>query len=142
MKRMNAVLIAAIGLCLSFAADTQAQDLEASAEEFINSCASCHGEDGKGAGFLTRVFRGVNPGDLTQLTKNNTEKVFPFLDVFHVIDGRTQVSAHGDRKMPVWGDRYEVQAGDKYGPYGSEPVVRARVLELVYYIQSIQEKPE
>lgn len=64
---------------------------------------------------------------------------FPFLRVFQVIDGRTQVSAHGDRKIPVWGDRYEFELGGKYGPYGEEPIVRARVLALVYYIQSIQE---
>ena len=138
MKTPSVIAFAAVGIAFSLSATAHAQDFEASGEEFLNSCASCHGEDGKGAGFLTRLFRGVNPGDLTQLAKNNDGE-FPFLKVFHVIDGRTQVPAHGDRKMPVWGDRYEVQIGDKYGPYGSEPVVRARVLELVYYIQSIQE---
>ena len=49
----------------------------ASPDEFRNSCASCHGEDGRGAGFLTRIFRGVDPGDLTQLSKNN--------DTLHVL---------------------------------------------------------
>ena len=116
----------------------KAQEMSASAEEFQNSCASCHGDDGKGAGFLVKLFRGIDPGDLTQLTKNN-DGVFPFVKVFQTIDGRSQVPAHGDRDMPIWGDRYEVQLGDKYGPYGSEVFVRARVLELVYYIQSIQE---
>ena len=124
---------------LAHAKPVRAQDIVASADEFQNSCASCHGEDGRGAGFLVRVFRGVDPGDLTQLAKNN-DGVFPLLDVFQVIDGRTQVEAHGDRKMPVWGDRYQVQIGDKYGPFGSEAAVRARVLELVYYVQSIQEQ--
>jgi mono/diheme cytochrome c family protein len=116
----------------------KAQEMTASAEEFRNSCASCHGDDGKGAGFLVKLFRGIDPGDLTQLTKNN-DGVFPFVKVFQTIDGRSQIPAHGDREMPIWGDRYEVQLGDQYGPYGSEVFVRARVLELVYYIQSIQE---
>lgn len=116
----------------------QAQEMTASAEEFRNSCASCHGDEGKGAGFLVKVFRGIDPGDLTQLTKNN-DGVFPFVKVFQTIDGRSQIPAHGDRDMPIWGDRYEVQLGDKYGPYGTEVFVRARILELVYYIQSIQE---
>ena len=115
-----------------------AQDFEASEKEFRNSCASCHGADGKGAGFLTRTFRGINPGDLTKLTQENDGK-FPFLKVFQVIDGRTQIGAHGDRTMPVWGDRYSLEIGDSMGEYGSEPAVRARILELVYYIQSIQE---
>ncbi len=42
--------------------------------------------------------------------------------------------------MPVWSDRYTAQAMPHLGP-GPETdfVVRARVLELVYYIQSIRE---
>ena len=123
---------------LSPLSGANAQDMTASAEEFRNSCASCHGDDGKGAGFLVKLFTGINPGDLTHLSKNN-DGVFPFVKVFQTIDGRSQIPAHGDREMPIWGDRYEVQLGDKYGPYGSEVFVRARVLELVYYIQSIQE---
>jgi mono/diheme cytochrome c family protein len=111
----------------------------ATADEFRNSCASCHGEDGRGAGFLTRIFRGVDPGDLTQLSKNN-EGVFPLERVFEVIDGRKEVAAHGERKMPVWGDRYMVQSMTRLGPDPmNDFVVRKRVLELVYYIQSIQE---
>jgi len=111
----------------------------ASADEFRNSCASCHGEDGRGAGFLTRIFRGVDPGDLTQLSKKN-EGVFPLERVFEVIDGRKEVAAHGERKMPVWGDRYMAQSMTRLGPGPmNDFVVRKRVLELVYYIQSIQE---
>lgn len=135
---------AAAALMLIQTASASAQDtqrnFEPSAEEFRNSCASCHGVDGKGAGFLTRLFRGVDPGDLTQLAKNN-EGEFPFDQVFQVIDGRAEVAAHGDRKMPVWGDRYMGQSMSKYGPDEiNELRARARVLELVYYIQSIQER--
>lgn len=116
-------------------------EFERGREEFLNSCASCHGEDGKGAGFLTRVFRGVDPGDLTQLAARHHTGQFPLLDVFQIVDGRAVVPAHGDRKMPVWGDRYRVEAGETYGPYGygAEPVIRGRILELVFYLQSIQE---
>src|SRR6056297_1099767 len=35
--------------------------------EFLNSCASCHGEYGDCAGFLPQLFRGVNPGDFRRL---------------------------------------------------------------------------
>jgi len=141
MKKVGTVLTAAVGLTLSWAANAQDAELMARAQEYLNSCASCHGIDGRGAGFLTRVFRGVDPGDLTQLAKNNGGE-FPFLEVFQVIDGRTQVAAHGDREMPVWGDRYKVQMDDRYGAFGSEPMVRARVLELVYFIQWLQEREE
>jgi mono/diheme cytochrome c family protein len=138
MRKFSAVLAVVCLVGFSSAGIARAQDMTVSAEEFHNSCAACHGEDGKGAGFLVRLFAGIDPGDLTQLSKNN-QGTFPFLEVFQVIDGRTRVPAHGERTMPVWGDRYQVQVGDKYGPYGSEAAVRARVLELVYYIQSIQE---
>jgi mono/diheme cytochrome c family protein len=107
--------------------------------EFVNSCASCHGEDGKGAGFLTRVFRGVDPGDLTQLTAGN-DGTFPLEHVFAVIDGREEVEAHGPRRMPVWGDRYMTDVMTEYGPDEmNELRVRNRIYELVHYIQSIQE---
>ncbi len=75
----------AAALILIQAASTMAQDMskifEPSADEFRNSCASCHGVDGKGAGFLTRLFRGIDPGDLSQLAKNN-DGDFPFDRVF------------------------------------------------------------
>lgn len=119
------------------AQDTQ-RNFEPRSDEFINSCASCHGVDGKGAGFLTRIFRGVNPGDLTQLAEKNNGK-FPFEQVYEVIDGRVDVAAHGERKMPVWGDRYTNQAMTEYGPDEINVMrVRNRILELVHYLQSIQ----
>ena len=137
----NMALAAILALVQSggaYAQDSQ-ERFAASADEFRNSCASCHGEDGKGAGFLTKIFRGVDPGDLTQLSKNN-EGVFPLDRIFEVIDGREEVAAHGERKMPVWGDRYMAQSMTRHGPGPmNDFVVRNRVLELVYYIQSIQE---
>ena len=81
----------------------------------------------------------TKPTDLTLLAKKNDGQ-FPFLRVMQMIDGRTLVDAHGGREMPVWGQRYVADIGEKYGPYGGEAAVRARVLELVYYIQSIQQK--
>ena len=59
------------------------------------------------------------------------------------IDGRAVVKTHGDGPMPIWGDRYTVQSGaagaEPYKSYTSEAFVRARVLELTYYIQSLQQ---
>jgi len=143
MSPLHRAFAAAAALILIPTASASAQDvrmnLEPSAGEFRNSCASCHGVDGKGAGFLIRLFKGMDPGDLTQLAKNNGG-VFPFDRVLQVIDGRAEVAAHGDRDMPVWGDRYMRQYVSEYGPDESNEFwVRARVLELVYYIQSIQQ---
>jgi mono/diheme cytochrome c family protein len=128
----------AVGPAVS-AQDTD-EGFQADPAEFMNSCASCHGRDGKGAGFLTRLFRGVDPGDLTQLAANNGG-VFPSERVFSVIDGRSDIEAHGDRKMPVWGDRYMSSELSEYGPdERNEFRVRSRILELTYFLQSIQEQ--
>ena len=82
-------------------------------------------------------FLTIKPADLTVLTRNN-QGGFPFLKVFQTIDGRQVVSGHGDRPMPIWGDRYIAQSKLKYGPYGGETAARARILELVYYVQQMQ----
>ena len=133
-----AAILALVQAGAAYAQEGQ-QRFSATVDEFRNSCASCHGDDGRGAGFLTRIFRGIDPGDLTQLSKNN-EGVFPLERVFEVIDGRKEIAIHGWRKMPVWGDRYMEQTVTRQGPGPmNDLLVRNRVLELVYYIQSIQE---
>ena len=137
----------AVGFCTSFIVITlgtgsfaqETSGFKADPTEFLNSCASCHGNDGKGAGFLTRVFRGVNPGDLTKMAANN-DGVFPSDRVFEVIEGRGDVGAHGDRKMPIWGDRYMNTEMSSYGPDELNEIrVRSRILELSHFLQSIQE---
>jgi len=56
------------------------------------------------------------------------------------IDGRDEVAAHGDRDMPVWGNRYRKEAANEYSWFGSEEIVMGRILEIVYAIQSIQQE--
>jgi mono/diheme cytochrome c family protein len=108
------------------------------AMEYRISCATCHGQDGRGEGPLASVLK-TKPTDLTQLSKNN-HGAFPFLKILQIIDGRAEIGAHGTRDMPAFGGRYEEEAGQAYGPYGGETVVRARILELVYYLQTIQKE--
>jgi mono/diheme cytochrome c family protein len=115
-----------------------AQHATIGAIEYRMSCAVCHGEDARGGGPLAHLLT-VKPTDLTKLAKRNKGQ-FPSEVVVETIDGRTQVSGHGTREMPVWGTRYEAEVGRDYGPYGSETVVKTRILELVHYLQSLQEK--
>ena len=135
----GAALLAMFGV-LIVVNPSYAQGFEATADEFRVSCTPCHGQDGKGDGYLVQMSNGgITTSDLTQLAKKN-DGVFPLPHVFQVIDGSTQFGAHGDRAMPVWGDRYMKQAEEKYGVFGRGAAVRSRILELVYYLQSIQEK--
>jgi len=72
------------------------------------------------------------------LTKNNAGE-YPFMRLYQMIDGRADVSGHGERAMPIWGDRYTKQDIERYGSFGAEDVVQARILQLVFYIQAIQQ---
>lgn len=102
--------------------------------EYQQSCAVCHGPDGRGNGVMARDLA-VKPADLTQVARRNGG-VFPFWRIYRTIDGRELVRGHGNREMPVWGDRFQ-QDTREAGPLG-ETLVKGRILGLVFYLQSIQ----
>lgn len=146
--RLVAMAVVAIALTLFLASSAAyAEDETIGSDEYRISCMSCHGVGGRGdgplAGFLT-----LKPTDLTSLSKNNGGQYpnlkagqYPFLNVYQIIDGRTAVAVHGERAMPVWGNRYIAQQPAGVSSYGGdyEKMIRGRILELVYYIQSIQQ---
>ena len=106
--------------------------------EFRLHCAVCHGVNGSGNGSIAGLLNvKADKLDLTDL-KIKSDEGYPFRWVYQVIDGRQNVNAHGERMMPVWGDRYSLDAGERYEPYDRKAVITGRILELVYYIQSIQ----
>jgi mono/diheme cytochrome c family protein len=129
-------LVLGIGLVSMTAFATLAD--EAGKTEFMNSCASCHGTDGKGSGPVSDALSLIAP-DLTGLAAAN-EGQFPMLEVIQIIDGRSGVRGHGtDAGMPVWGAVYKAPLVGEIGPYGSEIAVRGRILSLALYLESIQE---
>ncbi|MTJ05146.1 MAG: cytochrome c [Sediminimonas qiaohouensis] len=103
--------------------------------EYMQNCATCHGESGLGQGPLAELMTVSVPG-LTGLSARN-DGVFPMLEVIHIIDGRQGTRGHGG-PMPVWGGRFKASV-EEMGPYSAEMVVRGRVLSLVYYLESIQQ---
>ena len=127
--------------CLGTPAMAQGDDLAAGRAEYRISCEGCHGASGKGDGEVAPLLT-VKPADLTQLAKKNDGK-YPFLKVFQTIDGRAVVKGHGVAPMPIWGNRYKDEAVEgaiePYNSYSAEPIIRARILELTYFIQSLQE---
>ena len=119
--------------------DVVAEEDLIGADEYRISCLSCHGVGGKGNGPMAEILK-VQPSDLTVIAKNN-EGVFPLDQVFRTVDGRHGVTGHGDRDMPIWGARYLRESAGKYGDFSGEgeDVVQLRILELVYYIQLLQQ---
>ena len=127
---MRTTMIAAI-IAISVALpDTGcAQGMDLGKNEYVRSCASCHGETGKGDG---------------PTSKNNNE-VFPLLRVYDVIDGRMQVIVHGTREMPVWGDVFQRELagrapGERMSRELQDALVRTRILALMEYMLKLQDK--
>ena len=74
------------------------------------------------------------PTNLTRLAKQEGGK-FPFEAVRRYIQGADEVTAHGNREMPIWGQVFRSM--------GSVDTARSqaelRTHNLVKYIESIQE---
>ena len=139
MSKYRLSTLAAVGLGVLLASEAQAISL--GEFEYRNSCAQCHGADGKGQGPVAAVLLN-QPPDLTVLSKNNGG-VFPVTDLYAVIEGSTRADVHGG-DMPLWGNRYmsrtaaESPDAAPFTPAQSELYVRARILSLIEYISTIQ----
>jgi mono/diheme cytochrome c family protein len=118
------------------------QDADIGGPLYRSMCAACHGFTGKGNGPLSGQLK-VLPADLTVLAKKNNG-VFPIRAVYEIIDGRKMVAAHGTREMPIWGafNSQAIYPINKFidPAYDPEAVKRTRILEIIEYLNSIQEK--
>lgn len=113
-----------------------AQERSYAEEEFINSCAACHGREGRGNGPLAEALS-MRPADLTSLGARNGG-VFPYDRVVAIIDGRYAVPGHGDRDMPVWGQQFLEQDAKMYGREGGEMLTAERIRALTGYVEQLQ----
>ena len=101
--------------------------------QFVEHCASCHGMKGRGDGPAATSLK-IAPADLTRIATRR-DGTFPDGDIAAIIDGRTEVPAHGSREMPVWGRDFSARLGeDEIG----DQLTRGRVLILVEYLKTIQ----
>jgi mono/diheme cytochrome c family protein len=105
--------------------------------DFMNYCAACHGVSGIGDGTVAE-FLTLTAANLTQMSLKNGG-IFPRQRAIEVIDGRAQVSVHGERNMPVWGDWFKFEADADGGDAKAEKIVRERIDALVTYLESIQQ---
>lgn len=109
---------------------------------FMANCAVCHGADGKGNGPILDFLKAA-PSDLTTLSAQNGGQ-FPIERVYDVIADVDQVRAHGVSDMPVWGNRFNAEVIAQEGEFGSGasgvPTAQFRILELVYFLATIQEQ--
>jgi mono/diheme cytochrome c family protein len=104
------------------------------AENFEQFCAACHGTSAKGDGPVAASLNKPVP-DLTLIAASN-DGFFPFRDVRSMVDGRSDIEAHGTKMMPVWGYEFWV-AGDA-GNFDEASVMQI-MTGLVEHIESLQQ---
>lgn len=132
----------AAGLALVVSGCAVLSSGNAGKNEYQSNCAACHGKSGKGDGPKAASLP-VRPANLTLLAKRNGG-IFPADRVRAVIDGRTEVAAHGSREMPVWAMEFQVVPPNQPQPMSEEPfgfrenTVQARINALVDYLQRLQ----
>jgi mono/diheme cytochrome c family protein len=137
-----AMLLCAAG-ALQAAETTERQSFDAAAL-YRASCAPCHGMAGDGDGPVAAVLASEVPR-LDDLTKRN-EGVYPAEYVRDVIDGRSEIGAHGSREMPVWGLRFQRLHESSQAP-GAEATDEAKasaqllIGQLVEYVRTLQADP-
>ncbi len=134
------IFIGGLSLILSTIQAEPAEELLLGESVFMNNCATCHGQGGKGNGPMAEQLVRA-PSDLTLLSKNNGDS-FPETEVYQLIDGRRMVvtdegrkaeTFHGPKDMPIWGDTFRTIEGD-------EGAVDDLISNLLVYLRSIQIK--
>ncbi len=97
------------------------------------SCAGCHGANARGNGPVAPILRTSAP-DLTLIASRRGGS-FPEDEIYRIVDGQADLSAHGPRNMPVWG----------YEFYGQDPddevahrQATSKIESLLEFLRSIQ----
>jgi mono/diheme cytochrome c family protein len=100
------------------------------AATFRSYCAQCHGVAGRGDGPAAKALK-VPPADLTQIAKRHNGQ-FPAGDVRSSISGDHSMPSHGTKDMPMWGPVFR--------SVESASVTELRVVNLVKYLEQLQQK--
>jgi mono/diheme cytochrome c family protein len=143
MRAIWTGLSTAASVAVGIAHVMDAHGAEFGKNEYLRSCAACHGVTGKGNGPVAKSLS-KPPADLTKLSEAN-KGVFPVSRVYDVIDGRVEVMTHGTREMPVWGEAYARELNSRlprdFMPKEMiEVMIRVRILGLIEYISTLQGK--
>jgi len=98
---------------------------------YMDRCSACHGDDGKGNGPAVGALR-VAPADLTLLARKNAG-AFPAEHVRKMLSEWVDITAHGSREMPIWGDSFNPKSA------ADQQIANNQFKNLIDYLESIQE---
>jgi len=111
---------------------TETPEVTSGKKTYMEYCAACHGDDGKGVGPAASALK-TPPSDLTTLAIRHAGK-FPEDYVAEIVRFGKPIQAHGSSDMPVWGPIFNTR--DKF----NELAVRRRIKNLCDYLATLQEK--
>ena len=92
---------------------------------YQKQCAHCH--DSRNIE-ETIADLGAVPPDLRTIVSRRGVAEFPVTEIAMIIDGRQEMSGHGTREMPVWGEIYSENDGL------DEDQIQGRKAELIAYL--------
>src|SRR3974390_1201736 len=101
-------------------------------EMYVSYCAPCHGMTGAGNGPAAPAFKQA-PTNLTLLAKTHGGK-YPSQAVKTTVTFRTEVQAHGDPQITIWGSLFHSLDGEE------SFVSTMRIQNLTNYIKTLQAK--
>ena len=113
-----------------------AADEETGRIQFMQSCAVCHGEDGRGGAIDGKLFTQRVP-DLTKLAAESGGP-FPFDRVLATIDGRGGMRGHRS-PMPIWGNILQNNYDAISSGEMAEMMAQGAILSVTLYLATIQE---
>jgi mono/diheme cytochrome c family protein len=131
------IFLAVLTLGFVISSGAMADDEHLGIIEYEVACLSCHGIEGRGDGPMAKSLR-TAPADLTKISKANNGK-FPVRRITEIIDGRAIVAAHGERAMPVWGNRYRQATQSEERSSEIELRARRQINALVRYLETMQQ---
>jgi mono/diheme cytochrome c family protein len=105
-------------------------------ELYVRFCAACHGAEGLGDGPVAPSFT-IQVPDLT-LVARRQGGTFQRDRVERIVDGRSQIGAHGTRTMPVWGEDF---SRAEIGNPNAEDITRTLITRLVDHVAEMQAAP-
>lgn len=107
--------------------------LERGQSLYIVSCSGCHGANAHGTGPVSPLIDAPVP-DLTLLASRRGG-TFPIDEIYRIIDGQADLTAHGPRHMPVWGYEFFGEDADDEAAHRE---ATEKIEHLVQFLQSIQ----
>ena len=102
---------------------------------YVELCAACHGQSGKGDGPAASAVKKTVP-DLTGLAAKNDGE-FPFKEAEKAIAGESRVVSHGTIDMPIWGQAFKDVRPDMK-QFRRDALARQRIFNLTEYLATIQ----